>query len=294
MKLAAQSGPHAGFMRLMRSLFRPTNYVSPAMLACNSLPSSIGGAGGSIQLLSNMLLPIGFSFLFLAFACVQVADAQISVGGKITTGGGSGGELTISTAGGSVTGVPIGETAFADFVQKLKSLQVGVDTADQVTNLMGKPSQMTKKANEEIWSYNYLIADDSAVAEYEICNRDLVALEQRDMEWSKKAFKKLDILKKRQKLTDQFTTQAESRIAIGQEGKLSGIQVLKISSGSSEVLYSKGSTDPQVESTAEATGLVPVLSAAPGSPKPGQIYLNTSEKAFYGWDGTAWVRLGAN
>jgi hypothetical protein len=216
------------------------------------------------------------------------------VGGKISTGGGSGGELTISTAGGSVTGLPISETAFADFVQKLKSLRVGVDTADQITTLMGKPSQTTKKANEEIWSYNYLIADDRTVAEYESCNNDLAALEQRDMEWSKKAFKKLDILKRQQKLTDQFTTQAESRIAIGQNSKLSGIQVLKISSGSSEVLYSKGSTDPQLEPVAEAAGLVPSGSTAPSSPKPGQIYLNTSEKAFYGWDGTSWVKLGAN
>jgi len=39
--------------------------------------------------------------------------------------------------------------------------------------------------------------------------------------------------------------------------------------------------------------VVQKLAAAPGSPVSGQIYFNTTEKAFYYYDGTAWVKLTA-
>lgn len=34
------------------------------------------------------------------------------------------------------------------------------------------------------------------------------------------------------------------------------------------------------------------LAAAPSSPVPGQVYFNSGNKNFYGWDGTQWVYMG--
>ena len=219
------------------------------------------------------------------------AVGQISVGGKIFTGGGTGGELTISSAAGEVSGLAVGESEFSEFVMKLKSLEIGSDTADQVVERMGTALHTAKNDDESVWKYNYLIADDQTVAEYSESNRAIAALDQSNMEWSKKAFKKLDILKERQKLTDRFTTQAECRLTFGGDGKLSAVQVQKIRGGSTEVLYSKGASEAVETPVSENAGLVPSEHAPPESPKPGQIYFNLSDKSFYGWDGSEWVVL---
>ena len=241
--------------------------------------------------INSKIMPAVLAAVLFCFSFGASAVGQVSVGGKIFTGGGAGAELSISSASGEVSGLPVGESEFSEFVLKLKSLEIGTDTADQVIARMGKALHTAKNDDESVWKYNYLVTDDETIAEYNESNRAIAALDQSSMEWSKKAFKKLDILKERQKLTDRFTTQAECRLTFGGDGKLSAVQVQKIRGGSTEVLYSKGASEAVETPVSENAGLVPSEHAPPESPKPGQIYFNLSDKSFYGWDGSEWVVL---
>ena len=233
----------------------------------------------------------------LVFLCLCVTAhlvAQITVGGSFVSGGGaqSNGELTISSAAGTITGIPIGESKLAEFIVKLKSLNVGSETQDDIASKIGKPLHVTKNNLGELWKFNYLVSDDATISEYQKCDRAVQLIEQSDLEWSKKRFKQIDVYKIQDKLRDRIQTQAQCQIRIGPDGQLSSVKVEKIISGNNEVLYVKGDTasGAGAEGGSEP-GLLPPLNSAPPSPKTGQTYLNTTDSHFYGWNGKEWKQL---
>ena len=50
--------------------------------------------------------------------------------------------------------------------------------------------------------------------------------------------------------------------------------------------------DLNLAQNALLNALLDPQAAAPGSPAEGQVYFNTTDNNFYGWDGTSWVDLG--
>ncbi len=242
-----------------------------------------------------------FCVITLSALCLSpCVHAQITVGGNIVTGGGvqGNGELTISSASGTITGIPIGNSKLADFIFKLKSLNVGSDSIDEITARIGKPLHVSKNSFGQVWKFNYLVADDATIAEYEKCDLAIQLIEQEfrrgsqsDREWSKKSFKQMDVSKIQRKLRDKIQTQAHCQINIGVDGKLASVRVEKIMGGDNELLYVKGDAESAYSSEGGEPGLLPTLSSAPPSPKTGQTYLNTTDSHFYGWNGKEWKQL---
>jgi hypothetical protein len=235
-----------------------------------------------------------FLFLVLGLVTASKLSAQITVGGNVVTGGGaqSNGELTISSAAGTITGLPIGESKLGEFIMKLKSLNVGSETQDEIASKIGQPLHVTKNSLGQIWKFNYLVSDDKTISEYEKCDRAVQLIEQSNMEWSKKRFKQMDVYKIQDKLRDKIQTQAQCQIQIGADGKLSSLKVEKIKGGDNEVLYVKGDTESaSTVDGGSAPGLLPSLPSAPSTPKAGQTYLNKSDSHFYGWNGKEWKQL---
>ena len=78
--------------------------------------------------------------------------------------------------------------------------------------------------------------------------------------------------------------------------KVAHIYFTKVGSNGVEMIYSSGT--PQhgpnaggTKNTDEASGINSVAASAPASPKEGQIYFNSTEKHFYGWNGSEWKQL---
>ena len=247
----------------------------------------------ALKPIMKSLIRIFFVISLSALCLSPCIHAQITVGGNIVTGGGAqtNGELTISSAAGTITGIPIGNSKLADFIVKLKSLNLGSDSIDEITARIGKPLHVSKNSLGQVWKFNYLVADDATIAEYEKCDRAVQLIEQSDMEWSKKRFKQMDVYKIQDKLRDKIQTQAHCQINIGADGKLASVRVEKIMGGDNELLYIKGDTESTSSSETGEPGLLPTLSSAPPSPKTGQTYLNTADSHFYGWNGKEWKQL---
>jgi hypothetical protein len=136
----------------------------------------------------------------------------------------------------------------------LKSIKVGVDTKDDVSVKLGKPLTSNKAGDYEIWSYVGGVGGSGSMAG----------------------------------ATVQFDP----------AGVVNSVQATKLSmsSGGSEVVYSAGKfVAPGMGGTGTASPSEPTLvnrsASAPAGPEEGQIYFNTTEKSFYGWNGSKWVAL---
>ena len=78
--------------------------------------------------------------------------------------------------------------------------------------------------------------------------------------------------------------------------KVAHIYFTKVGSNGVEMIYSNGVPQHGPNSGAArnpdaASGVSNVSATAPASPKEGQIYFNTSDKHFYGWNGAEWKQL---
>jgi hypothetical protein len=77
-------------------------------------------------------------------------------------------------------------------------------------------------------------------------------------------------------------------------GKVSCIKVTKQTGMTQEDVFTKGnflmSSTPKTKSTKEPSH-ADASTNAPENPTEGQIYFNKTDKHFYGWDGTAWLKL---
>jgi hypothetical protein len=140
-----------------------------------------------------------------------------------------------------------------DFIAKFKSLSVGVNTTDDVLRLLGKPSDDIHEGSTETWDY--------------ICNHAGISV--------------------------------SASIQFNSLGKVSWIGVGKMKNLVSETLYSKGIRQssnvvlPQSSEPVETNiaYYIKTNSNEPANPKPGQIYFNSTDSHFYGWNGKEWLQL---
>jgi hypothetical protein len=78
--------------------------------------------------------------------------------------------------------------------------------------------------------------------------------------------------------------------------KVAHIYFTKVGANGVEMIYSNGTPQhgPNAGATRNpdsASGVSNVSSTAPSSPKEGQIYFNSTDKHFYGWNGSEWKQL---
>lgn len=233
-------------------------------------------------------------FPLICFLAIATAMAQMMVG----NGGAVDGEVGITRGGRSFTGVPVGESKLAGFIQNLKKLAVGSSTPDEMNSAIGKPAHVSKQGGEEEWKYNFLVTEDPQAAEFDKAtlaklkiNEKIKEVEQAggdSMHLNSLYFKAMEV---QTEIMKKLNTQATCVIHIGKDGKLSSVKVEKFSEGDSEVLYVKGGAENSPGVTGGEAGLLPLNGSAPENPKPGQTYLNTTDCHFYGWNGKEWKQL---
>jgi hypothetical protein len=136
----------------------------------------------------------------------------------------------------------------------LKTIKVGKDTKDDVSSKLGKPLASGKYGDFETWNYVGGVAGSGSLAA----------------------------------ATVQFDA----------SGVVTSVQATKMGmNGATEIVYSAGKfATPGIGGSAGPSSADPTLvnrsSAAPTKPEEGQIYFNSGDKFFYGWNGSAWVVLG--
>jgi hypothetical protein len=143
--------------------------------------------------------------------------------------------------------------ALPDFIKKLKGLKIDSDTEDDVVNQIGEPSSKNVLFGKKVWRYEF---SSAGKIEMVVCN-----------------------------------------IEYDLNNRVSYISVVKGGMGGSDMLYSQGtpqlgpnavSSTPSSSNSLSNAVLEP---AAPASPKEGQIYFNSTDKHFYGWNGSEWKQL---
>jgi hypothetical protein len=158
-------------------------------------------------------------------------------------------------------GIETDESSLAAFVKKIKTIKIGEDTPDDVIKLLGKPVARSTFQGTETLSYMSMPSMDMSVA---------------------------------------------TSIQIGLSGKVSAIKVNKTQQGAGYgtggEIFSKGSWEmpgqsSQLMKSSNDSGSqsdhFPLRDNAPENPTEGQIYFNKTDKHFYGWDGTSWLKLDA-
>jgi len=155
-----------------------------------------------------------------------------------------------------VKGIQSGQKKqLSSMASNLKTIKVGKDTKDDVAAKLGKPLTANKSGDYEMWSYIGGVGGSGSMAA----------------------------------ATVQFDA----------TGVVTSVQATKMSmSGGSEVVYSAGKfMAPGIGAGAAASATDPTIvnrsNAAPADPEEGQIYFNTTEKSFYGWNGSTWENLSA-
>jgi hypothetical protein len=143
--------------------------------------------------------------------------------------------------------------ALPDFIKKLKGIKIGTDTEDDVVNQIGEPSSKNVLFGKKVWRYEF---SSAGKIEMVVCN-----------------------------------------IEYDLNNRVSYISVVKGGMGGVEMLYSQGT--PQLgpnavsstPSSSDSLSNAVLEPAAPASPKEGQIYFNSTDKHFYGWNGSEWKQL---
>jgi hypothetical protein len=94
------------------------------------------------------------------------------------------------------------------------------------------------------------------------------------------------------------TLQVNCNVALDVGGRVAGVEVSKFSSEGRKLIYSRGSVARTEKPSSKDTGSVyplqsgqQAMNVPPESPALGQIYFNTQEKAFFGWNGNSWEKL---
>lgn len=153
-------------------------------------------------------------------------------------------------------GIETDESSLSSFMAKIKTVKIGEDTPDDVINKLGKPWSRSKWSGVETFVYNAIPTVGTMIA---------------------------------------------TSIQIGTSGKVTSVVVSKSSNQSSSELYSKGALEipgspaggSQSTNALSVSDHFTVKETAPDNPTEGQIYFNKTEKHFYGWDGTSWLKLDA-
>jgi len=200
------------------------------------------------------------------------------------------------------SGAEINESQLADFIVKVKKLNVGVDSPDALANMLGNPALKTRQAGVEEWKYDFLLKnakDIESVQKIENAleerrqRRDAMSLDElsRESRANDDKYEKLQRIK--MELDMKPPIQVSCKLKVGKDGKLSNIRVEKYMQDTTDILYVKGDTEDKSSNANTCNGQMPLLSAPPQNPNPGQIYFDSNDKHFYGWDGASWLKLDA-
>jgi hypothetical protein len=232
-------------------------------------------------------------------------------------------------AGHSYQGLDIKEQDIEYIVKSLKTIDLSSETTDQIIKLYGLVHEKSTKGGTHEWKYNFLFSRElnsqqksdlerltkeyNVISRYVVCAnanalddneiRGLTDLGFKAGEMRRPDF--ISLLEVKMKAINEKTmaiqlTQKQTLVQIifriGTTGKIKSIDLNKITDdGSSSCLYIKSSEDENDASSVNNQKMeMPkdvAFSEAPPNPYPGMIYLNTSEKHFYGWDGTSWLKM---
>ena len=146
-----------------------------------------------------------------------------------------------------------------EFVMKLKGVKVNEDTQDDVINKLGRAPTRFKIGNTEKFTWTFHPGGLGG-------------------------------------------TMIVADINFDPSGKVAGVRVCKTDSPLSgfEDVYSKGDPFAQFSNGSNGSNgsneitYVETNSAEPKMPKKGQIYFNTTDNVFYGWNGTKWVKFSVS
>ena len=151
-------------------------------------------------------------------------------------------------------GIETDESSLSLFMAKIKTIKIGEDTPDDVINKLGKPKNRSKWEGNETLNYSAM---------------------------------------------PEVGTMITTSIQIGRSGKVTSVKVYKMGIQGSSELYSKGAFEmsavasggAQSASVPSGSDHFPLKESAPENPTEGQIYFNKTDKHFYGWDGTSWLKM---
>jgi hypothetical protein len=227
------------------------------------------------------------------------------------------------------SGMRITESQLADFVKPLRQLQPGKHTSDDVVQLIGVPHGKSDDGRSEVWNYGFLVTPDKEAAETANLERQITQLEkQRNHLWERQfdvtmesAFSSNDLsgesnqvssalkqiedrleplqARRREISFQNKPLQVNCDIVLDVNARIKSIEVSKFSEQGRQLVYSQAASAnsnqdivkdrPAVDSTSDPNPQA--SNVPPESPKLGQIYFNTTEKCFYGWNGTSWEKL---
>jgi hypothetical protein len=155
-------------------------------------------------------------------------------------------------------GIITDESLLTSFVKKIKTIKIGEDTPDDVIGKIGAPKSRSTISGTEQFIYMFMMGNDMEVV-------------------------------------------VTAQVQIGTNGKVSCVKVDKSGRQGVQELYVKGTWElPGMASTSQQSpsknqesqsAHFPLKDNAPENPTEGQIYFNKTDKHFYGWDGTSWLKL---
>jgi hypothetical protein len=220
------------------------------------------------------------------------------------------------------SGMEVTESQLADFLKFVKKLETGQSNEDDVVQLLGPAHAKSEDAASQQWRYSFLVTADDEAAETANLERRIAALEKQDSALRDRLFKNLsdteyrNVKAARQKIEDELQPlqererertfqhqhlQVHCDISFDNTGRISLVEVGKLTSQGREIVYSRGQssvtnvdsaeTQPSSEATSQPSSQA--SETPPESPSLGQIYFNTRDKAFYGWTGASWEKLSA-
>lgn len=200
------------------------------------------------------------------------------------------------------SGVVINESELADIIINIKQINVGIDSPDVLANMLGKPALKTRQAGIEEWQYNFMLENTQDIENMEkienaletrMQRRQRMSLEElaRESRANDDKYEKLETIK--MELQMKPSTQVSCKLKVSKDGKISNIRVEKYTQDTTDILYVKGDLEDKRSNANSCNGQIPLTAEHPQNPNSGQIYFNSSDKHFYGWDGASWLKLDA-
>jgi hypothetical protein len=163
----------------------------------------------------------------------------------------TGGKVEVRTSAGQYSGVAISERELENKTQGVKLLKLGKDSPEDVISKLGEPENRARQGGLA-----------------EIWNYKYVVDFESD---------------------DRF--QVNILVRFASNGLLGEVTLDKIKENQLETLYTQSIPSENTAQSNAASEVLKTYPIAPPDPRPGQMYFNTSDRHFYGWNGSAWVRL---
>ena len=214
-------------------------------------------------------------------------------------------------------------------VKSLKTIDLKFTTIENIQKLYGPVHEKIQKADFQEWKYNFLfsrelnsqqkidyerlsnehekirwyvaMAKANALGDSQV--RSLIELGYSKSEMNRPGF--IPFLENKLKTINENTLAIENTqkltivqifFKVNDLGKINHVELNKIEdSGFTTCLYERNSeveVSESIKKTEEQRGsLNSAFAIVPQNPYPGQIYLNTTDKHFYGWNGESWLKL---